>query len=73
LLRSSEALNYINELKTIAESYNNKVMLVAEKERKNINMLEAKRRELYKSIPLSEKFKKWLNNKQGLPIEIDLK
>jgi hypothetical protein len=48
-------------------------MLVAEKERKNINMLEAKRRELYKNIPLSEKFKKWLNNKQGLPIEIDLK
>jgi len=73
LLRSSEALNYINELKTIAKSYNNKVMLVAEKERKNINMLEAKRRELYKNIPLSDKFKKWLNNKEGLPIEINLK
>jgi len=71
LLRSTESLSYINELKNIAENYKNKVMLVAEKEGKEINMLEAKRKELYERIPISNKFKNWIKVREGSPINFD--
>lgn len=67
LLRSKDALMYIEDVRKVAIENDCNLFLISEFMGKDLEMLEAIRDELYKKFPPYNEFEEWLKRRNGLP------